>query len=199
LSAKKQHSSCSENSKRKPWAVAELLGKHSTQQLQQKFNTAAAAKNQWVHPARLHSSHQPPSLHHTTQHTHLPDNYTWTHSPFSQHTQTSSYTRTNSLFNQHTHLIYRYTRTHSPLSQHTHLTNSYTRTHSPFNQHTHLTYSYTWTHSPFSQHTQKQTVTPEGAGWGNVQICALFALWIHPFTAHSANWHHSGFKWKLIL
>jgi hypothetical protein len=138
LSAKKQHSSCSENSKRKPWAVAELLGKHSTQQLQQKFNTAAAAKNQWVHPARLHSSHQPPSLHHTTQHTHLPDNYTWTHSPFSQHTQTYSYTRTNSLFNQHTHLIYRYTRTHSPLSQHTHLTNSYTRTHSPFSQHTHL-------------------------------------------------------------
>ena len=27
----------------------------------------------------------------------------------------------------------------------------------------------------------------EGADWGNVQICALFALWIQPFTAHSAN------------
>ena len=34
----------------------------------------------------------------------------------------------------------------------------------------------------------------EGADWGNVQICALFALWIQPFTAHSANWHHPGFK-----
>ena len=27
----------------------------------------------------------------------------------------------------------------------------------------------------------------------------IFALWIQPFTAHSANWNHPGFNWKLIL
>jgi len=43
------------------------------------------------------------------------------------------------------------------------------------------------------------TIIAEGVDWGNAWKCALFALWILPFTAHSANWHHLGFKWKLIL
>jgi len=55
--------------------------------------------------------------------------------------------------------------------------------------------------SIFTLHVSMEIVSkkPEGADWGDSWMSALFALWIQPFTAHSANWHHPGFKWKLIL
>jgi len=40
---------------------------------------------------------------------------------------------------------------------------------------------------------------PEGGNWGNVQICAFFALRSRPFTAPLFDWDHFCSKLKLEL
>jgi len=40
---------------------------------------------------------------------------------------------------------------------------------------------------------------PEGVNWGNVQICAFFALRSRPSTAPQSDWDHFCFKLKLAL